>query len=93
MIQKRCFRAISSYCRSFATGQIPESTGRMVNALQSAREFKEPGDDIKLIFDGAGTQWIREFAQRESKFAGLFAGVEDCAAAVIERTHSASVTP
>ena len=53
----------------------------MVNALQAAREFKEAGDDIKLIFDGGGTQWIREFAQGESKCAGLFAAVEDCAAA------------
>ncbi|MDP6225672.1 MAG: hypothetical protein QF501_04315 [Anaerolineales bacterium] len=59
----------------------PERTRRMVNALQAAREFKEAGDDIKLIFDGGGTQWIREFAQGESKCAGLFAAVEDCAAA------------
>ncbi len=65
----------------------------MVNALQAARESRAAGEDIKLIFDGAGIQWVREFAQGESKFAGLFAGVEDCAAAVIERTHSASVTP
>ncbi len=63
----------------------------MVNALQAARESRAAGEDIKLIFDGAGTQWIREFAQRESKYAGLFAGVEDCAAACSYRTDAFGV--
>lgn len=32
-----------------------EGLGRVVNALQTAREFKEAGDDVQIIFDGGGT--------------------------------------
>lgn len=31
--------------------------GRVVNAMIAAQEFKEAGDDVQLVFDGAGTQW------------------------------------
>lgn len=31
--------------------------GRVTNALVAAKEFKEAGDNVRLIFDGAGTQW------------------------------------
>ncbi|MGH3948591.1 MAG: hypothetical protein ACRDSE_05645 [Pseudonocardiaceae bacterium] len=31
--------------------------GRVVNALIATKEFKDGGDDVRLIFDGAGTQW------------------------------------
>ena len=34
--------------------------GRLVNALEAVKEFKEAGDDVQLIFDGAGTKWIAE---------------------------------
>lgn len=34
--------------------------GRMVNGLQVAKEFDDEHDDVRLIFDGAGTQWIPE---------------------------------
>lgn len=29
--------------------------GYVANALMVAKEFKEAGDEVKLIFDGAGT--------------------------------------
>jgi hypothetical protein len=32
--------------------------GRVVNALEAVKELKEARDEVKLIFDGAGTQWI-----------------------------------
>jgi hypothetical protein len=31
--------------------------GRVVNALMTAKEFKEAGDEAGIVFDGAGTQW------------------------------------
>lgn len=31
--------------------------GRVVNALIATKEFKDAGEDVRLIFDGAGTQW------------------------------------
>lgn len=34
-----------------------ENLGRVVNALQLAREFKTSGDEVVVIFDGAGTKW------------------------------------
>ena len=35
-----------------------EANGRIMNALESAKEFKENGDPFTLIFDGAGTRWV-----------------------------------
>lgn len=46
--------------------------GRVVNALQIARELDEAGDKVILIFDGAGTQWIPTLADKEHKYHGLF---------------------
>lgn len=31
--------------------------GRVVNALITAKEFKEAGDEVEIVFDGAATQW------------------------------------
>lgn len=34
--------------------------GRLINGLEAAKEFAETeGDDVELIFDGAGTQGFR----------------------------------
>lgn len=51
--------------------------GRVVNALISAKEFKELGDDIRLIFDGAGTQWIGLLDDPNHRSHALFDGVRD----------------
>jgi hypothetical protein len=32
--------------------------GRVVNALESAKEFQDAGDDVAIVFDGAGTRWV-----------------------------------
>lgn len=35
--------------------------GRLANGLEAAKEFQETdGDDVEVIFDGAGVQWIPE---------------------------------
>jgi|APHM01.1.fsa_nt_gi hypothetical protein len=36
----------------------PASMARVMNALESAKEYKENGDPVTVIFDGAGTKWI-----------------------------------
>jgi len=51
-----------------AASDTPEGRGRMVHALYSAREFKEAGDEVKLIFDGIGVTWLEAFARREDQF-------------------------
>jgi Pyridine nucleotide-disulphide oxidoreductase, dimerisation domain len=35
-----------------------------VNALTTAKEFKEAGDEAIVIFDGAGTKWVPELRAR-----------------------------
>src|SRR6266446_2212361 len=32
--------------------------GRVANALETTKEFHEAGDEVTLIFDGAGTKWV-----------------------------------
>lgn len=50
----------------------PGDTGRMVNALTTAREMGEAGDDVTVVFDGAGTRWIAELAGTDHKYSRLF---------------------
>lgn len=49
-----------------------ESMGRMANALTAVKEFKDAGDDVKLIFDGAGVTWIRDLAKPEHRYHALY---------------------
>lgn len=64
----------------FADTDRPEGMGRMANALTSAREFKEAGDEIVVIFDGAGVKWAAELADDGHKYHGLFEEVRDVVA-------------
>lgn len=53
-------------------------TGRLVNGLEAAREFAETaGDDLALIFDGAGTQWIEELEDEDHEYHDLYRSVRD----------------
>jgi len=54
-----------------------EHLGRAFNALMAVKEFKEAGDDVRLIFDGAGTKWIAELSKPDHKAHGLFKAVRD----------------
>ena len=62
--------------------------GRAFNALTSAREFKEAGDEVTLLFEGAGTKWVRELAADDGRFGEAFGRVKDVAAAC---SHCANV--
>mgnify|MGYP006294130105 CR=1 FL=1 len=56
--------------------------GRLVNGLETATEFAETeGDEVELIFDGAGTQWIPELEDPESDHHDLYQTVREDAAA------------
>jgi len=47
----------------------------------AAKEFAETeGDELELIFDGAGTQWIPELEDEESDYHELYQAVRDDAA-------------
>lgn len=55
--------------------------GRLTNALQTVRDCKEAGDDVELIFDGAGTQWVPELESEDHNAHGLYESVKDVASA------------
>ena len=58
--------------------------GRAVNALTTAKEFKQAGDEVALVFDGAGTKWIPELSNPEHKYSRLFGEVRDKVAGACE---------
>lgn len=56
--------------------------GRLVNALETAKEFAEAdGDEVELIFDGAGTQWIPKLEDEEADYYELYQAVSEQASA------------
>ena len=56
--------------------------GYLVNGLETAKQFAETdGDEVELIFDGAGTQWIPELEDPESDPHELYQAVKDNASA------------
>ncbi len=51
--------------------------GRVANALEAAKEFQESGDEITLLFDGAGTKWIGVLAHPQHRMHNLFTSVRE----------------
>jgi hypothetical protein len=45
---------------------------RVVNALQIAREFKEAGDEVKVIFDGGGVTAVAAMCHPEHQLHRLY---------------------
>ena len=54
--------------------------GRVVNALIAAKEFKEASDEVRVIFDGAGTQWPGVLSDPTHKSHQLWESVADTVA-------------
>ncbi|MCA1674048.1 MAG: DsrE family protein [Actinobacteria bacterium] len=63
-----------------ADTETPGDLGRVVNALITAREAKEAGDEVTVIFDGAGTKWIGELSSPGHKYGELLENVSDVVA-------------
>jgi len=61
----------------FADTGGAESLGRVVNALTTAKEFHEAGDEAVVIFDGAGTKWLPELSRPDHDYHGLFEDARD----------------
>jgi hypothetical protein len=47
----------------FADTGTNEGLGRVVNALETANEFKH--DEVRIYFDGTGTKWPAELAKED----------------------------
>lgn len=54
--------------------------GRAFNALVAAKEFKESGDEVRLVFDGAGTKWPGTLASPEHLAHEAYQAVSDVVA-------------
>ena len=50
---------------------------RTANALTVVNEFKEAGDEVTLIFSGAGTRWIGELSGSDHPLSNAFGMVKD----------------
>lgn len=53
-----------------------ESLGRLLNGLATAHEFREKGDDVKLLFQGPGTRWPEQLVKSDHPAHGLYMDLE-----------------
>lgn len=60
-----------------ADTETHEGMGRVANALEAVKEFKQHGDDVRLIFDGGGVTWAVALASPDNKLHPLYQQVED----------------
>jgi hypothetical protein len=54
-----------------------EALGRVFNALALASECKEKGDDVAVVFNGAGTRWPQELVKLSHPAHSLYQAVRD----------------
>jgi len=54
-----------------------EAAGRAFNALSAAYDLKRNGQDVTILFQGAGTRWLGELTRPEHLFFKLFEAVKD----------------
>ncbi len=52
-------------------------SARVANALTTAYEFKEAGDEVTVVFTGAGTKWVAELSDPEHRLHRAFNLVKD----------------
>lgn len=58
--------------------------GRMANAISVVQEFKEAGDEVQLIFDGAGVKWPPALQDPGHKYHKPYGEVQDKVAGVCQ---------
>lgn len=59
-----------------------EALGRLFNALAATYDFKKNGDDVTLMFQGAGTRWVGQLGQPDHPAHELYNAVRDKVAGV-----------
>ena len=57
-----------------------EALGRLFNALATALEHKQAGDEVVLLFSGTGTRWLPALNDASHPARELFTAVEDLVA-------------
>jgi hypothetical protein len=63
-------------------GNGEDALGRVFNALAMAYDNQQAGDDVTILFQGAGTRWIGELSKADHPVHGLFDAVKDKVAGV-----------
>ncbi len=58
-------------------GGSEEALGRVFNALALASESKQKGDEVAVVFNGAGTRWPAELTKLSHPANGLYNSVRD----------------
>ncbi len=61
----------------FADTESHADMGRVSNALVTAKELKEAGDEVRIIFDGAGSKWVAKPTDTENPLNPLYSAVQD----------------
>ena len=59
-----------------------DALGRLFNALATAYDYQQAGDEVTILFQGAGTRWIGELNQPNHPAHELFNAVKDNVAGV-----------
>ena len=54
-----------------------EALGRIFNALAATYDFKQRGDEVTLLFGGAGTRWAKELIKPDHPVRDLYLAVQD----------------
>ena len=57
-----------------------EALGRVFNALAAAHDYKQNGEDVTILFQGAGTRWAGELTKPDHPVHDLFESVKDVVA-------------
>ncbi|MBC7368938.1 MAG: DsrE family protein [Undibacterium sp.] len=52
-----------------------EALGRVFNALALAHEARKAGDEVEVVFNGAGTRWPAELTKLSHPANGRYAAV------------------
>lgn len=54
-----------------------EALGRVFNALAAAYDFKQANEEVKIMFQGAGTRWPEELQKEDHPGNKLYTEVKD----------------
>ncbi len=61
----------------FSDTDTMEALGKVSNAFMLALEAIEKGDDLKIIFEGAGTKWIGQMEKEDHKLNKLYLSIKN----------------
>ncbi|HXK17595.1 MAG TPA: DsrE family protein [Polyangiaceae bacterium] len=61
-----------------------EALGRVFNALAATYDFKAKGEDVELVFQGAGTRWTGVLVNSDHPAHALYQAVADKVVGVSE---------